>query len=164
MFNSRLELCDGIVASFNEEKNVYICHVAWLGREIEIWLSSGDYSDVSEINSLKMTFEKFWNEKVDFLTISQSDIKERLIPYIAKKRASDKKSLYREVSEDDFDAEYWLTSVYIIGTIDEAYGEVQMNFYKNGDEDLFESFFVSRDIDSGYVTFYFDYDIIADEI
>ena len=102
MFNRRLELCDGIVASFDDEKNVYICNVAWLGRDIEIWLSASDY-DEYEIKSLKITFEKFWNERADLLKASQNDIREKVIPYIASKRAAKKYSTFPDVSVDDFE-------------------------------------------------------------
>ena len=163
MINRRLELCDGIVASFDDEKNVYICNVAWLGRDIEIWLSASDYND-NEIKSLKLTFEKFWNERQSLLAASQNDIKERVIPYIAKKRDSNEYSLFSEVSADDFDADYWLTSVYIVSDLDGDYGEVQMNFYKDGNEDNDENFLVSRDLYSGYLTFYVDSFIISDDI
>ena len=163
MINRRLELCDGIVASFDDEKNVYICNVAWLGREIEIWLSAGDYDD-DEIKSLKLTFEKFWNERSSLLTASQNDIKERVIPYIAKERASNEYSFFSDVSADDFDADYWLTSVYIVGDLEGDYGEVQLNFFKDGDEDNGENFSVSRDLRSGFLTFYADYFMISDDI
>ena len=161
---SDLALCNGIVASFSEDKNVFICFIPWLGRKIEIWLSSGDYDDASELNNLKLSFEKFWNEKESLLSASQNDIKTRLIPYINHKRETDKKSLYREVSEDDFDADYWLTSVYICSGYEDEPGEIQMNFYKDGNEDCYECFFVSRDLSSDFLTFYFDFDMITDDI
>ena len=137
--------------------------MTWLGREIEIWLSASDYDDY-EIKSLKITFEKFWNERQSLLAASQNDIKERVIPYIAKKRASIEYSLFSEVSADDFDADYWLTSVYIVSDLDGDYGEVQMNFYKDGNEDNYENFLVSRDLISGYLTFYVDSFPISDDI
>ena len=164
MNSNRLELCDGIVASFNEEHNVFICYVPWLGRDIEIWLSAGDYDDVEELDNLKRTFEKFWNDKSSLLTESQNDIKEKVIPYIAKKRVTDKNSFLPDVSADDFDADYWLTSVYIVSGFEDDLGEVQMNFYKNGDEDSDENFMVNRDLTSGYLTFYVDYDLISEDI
>ena len=161
---ANLALCNDIVASFDNEKNVFICFIPWLGRKIEIWLSSGDYDDESELNNLKLSFEKFWNEKESLLLASQNDIKTRLIPYIRHKRETDKKSLYREVSEDDFDADYWLTSVYICSGYEDEPGEIQMNFYKDGDEDCYECFFVSRDLSSDFLTFYFDFHMITDDI
>ena len=163
MFKNKLELCNGIVASFNEKQNVYICYVPWLGRDIEIWLSAGDYEDDIEVCSLVKTFEKFWNDKVQLLTASQVDIKERVIPYMVKKNASLVIPWYKEVTADDFDADYWLTSVYVISDVGGGIGEIQMNFYKDGDEDN-DSFFVSRDLESGFLTFYVDTEIIADNI
>lgn len=159
-----LALCNDIVASFDNEKNAFICFIPWLGRKIEIWLSSGDYDDESELKNLKLTFEKFWNEKESLLSASQNDIKTRLIPCIRNKRKNDKKSLYREVSEDDFDADYWLTSVYICSGYEDEPGEIQMNFYKDGNEDCYECFFLSRDLSSDFLTFYFDFDMITDDI
>ncbi|MCQ2502936.1 MAG: hypothetical protein MJ084_04255 [Saccharofermentans sp.] len=163
MFNQRLDLCDGIVASFNEEQNVFICYVHWLGRDIEIWLSAGDYNDDIEINSLVKTFEKFWNEKSQLLKASQNDVKEKIIPYVVKKNASSKTPWYPEVTVDDFDAEFWLTSVYVLCEVDGGIGEIQMNFYRNGDEDN-DSFFVSRDLESGFLSFYVDMDMVTDKI
>ncbi|MBR6404270.1 MAG: hypothetical protein IKS48_12885 [Eubacterium sp.] len=163
MFNDRLELCNGIVASFNDERNVYICYVPWLGRDIEVWLSAGDYEDDIEIRSLEKTFEKFWNDKSQLLTASQVDIKEKVIPYIVKKNASLKIPRYKEITADDFDADYWLTSIYVLCDVGGGIGEIQMNFYKDGDEDN-DSFFVSRDLESGFLTFYVDMDMITDEI
>lgn len=160
MFSDRITLCDGIVASFSDEHNVYICYVPWLGRDIEVWLSAGEYNDESEIDSLKKTFEKFWSEKNKYLSAGQNDIKEKLIPYIAKKRSTDKKCYYRDISADDFDAEYWLTSIYIVSGID-GLGEVQLNFYKDGDEDSYECVFIGRDLESGYLSFYIDLDMIT---
>ena len=64
---------------------------------------------------------------------------------------------------DDFDAEFWLTSVYVLCEVDGGIGEIQMNFYRNGDEDN-DSFFVSRDLESGFLTFYVDMDMITDKI
>ena len=164
MINERIELCDGISAAFNYDNNVYICYVAWLGRDIEIWLSAGDYEDSAEIDSLRKSFEKFWTERSSFLTASQNDIKEKVIPYIANKRAADKHSTLPEVSVDDFDADYWLTSVYICSGFEEELGEIQMNFYKDGDEDSYECFWVSRDLSNGDLTFYVDCDMITDDI
>lgn len=163
MFRNSLDLCNGFVASFNEERNVYICYVHWLGRDIEIWLSAGDYEDDIEVSSLVKTFEKFWNEKGQLLTACQNDIKERVIPYVARKNASSKVTWYPEVTADDFDADYWLTSVYVLCEIDGGIGEIQMNFYKDGDEDN-DSFFVSRDLESGFLTFYVNMDMITDII
>ncbi|MBR4994098.1 MAG: hypothetical protein IKY04_07585 [Lachnospiraceae bacterium] len=164
MFTEKIELCDGIVAIFNEERNVYICCAAWLGRDIEICLSAGDYDDESEMDNLKRTFEKFWNERADLLKASQNDIREKVIPYIASKRAAKKYSTFPDVSVDDFDADYWLTSVYVLSGFDEDFGEIQMNFYKNANEDIFDCFFVSRDLNNGYLTFYVDGEIITDDI
>ena len=164
MFNKRLELCEGIVATFNVEHNVYICYVPWLGRDIEIWLSAGDYDDDTEINSLKKTFEKVWIERNQFLATSQADIKEKLLPYIAKKNSSSKEHIYPNVTADDFDADYWLTSIYFIAGFEGGYGEIQMNFYKDANEDNFDCFYISRDLETGYLTFYVDTDIITDEI
>ena len=164
MYNERIELCNGISAVFNYEKDVYICRLAWLGRDIEVWLSSGDYEDEPEIENLKLTFEKFWNEKGSLLTASQNDIREKVIPYIHRERATNKYSVFPDVSADDFDADYWLTSVFICSGFEEDLGEVQLNFYKDCDEDSGESFFVSHDLSSGNVTFYVDCDMITDNI
>ena len=162
--SNSLELCDGIVASFSEEHNVFICYVSWLDRDIEIWLSAGDYDDVEEIDNLKRTFEKFWNDKSSLLAESRNDIKEKVIPYIARKKVADKYSLLPDVSSDDFDADYCLTSVYIASGFEDDLGEVQMNFYKNGNEDSDANFMVNRDLTSGYLSFYVDYDLITDDI
>lgn len=164
MFENRIDLCDGITASFSSENNVYICFVPWLSRKIEIWLSAGDYDDPGEIDSLKCSFEKFWNDRTNYLTLCQNDIKDRLLPYIYEKKKSGKRPYYPDVSADDFDADYWLTSVYILSSFDGDLGEIQMNFYKEGNEENSESFFVSRDFDGVNVSFYVDMDMVTDNI
>lgn len=151
MFNNRLEMYGGFVAWFDEEKNVYVFNVPWLGRDIEVWLSSGDYEEDTEIEVLKKSFEEFWTNKEKYLNLAQNDIKETLLPYIATHDSGMAFLPYPKVSEDDFDAEYWLTSVYVVA--DSRMRELRFNFNKDDDDRHDGELSVTRDVDSGYLSF-----------
>lgn len=152
MVRRTIELINGFKATFNEEQNVYELKVPWLGREIDIWLSSGYYEDAAEMDCLAKAFERFWNEKQDLLRMAQDDIKDKLIPYISEHESPMKFLPYPKVTRDDFDAEYWLTSVYIVAMTD-TYNDVQFNFNKFDDENHYEELSVNRDVYSGYISF-----------
>ena len=151
MIKDQIEVYGGFKAWFDEEKNVYIVNVPWLGRDIEVWLSNGDYEDDNEIEILKKTFEEFWTDKEKYLSLAQSDIKEKLLPYVATHDSGSEFLPYPKASVDDFDADYWLTSVYIIA---DSFGrELQFNFHKEDDKYHDQGFSVRRDLDNSHLSF-----------
>ena len=151
MIRNTIELNDGFKATFDAEQNVYKLKVPWLGREIEIWLSAGDYEDEEELDCLTRAFERFWTEKKELLRMAQDDIRDELIPYISEHESTIKFLPYPEVTRDDFDAEYWLMSVYIIAMSDSD-NDVKFNFNKE-DENPGKELSVTRGMESGYISF-----------
>ena len=153
MIENKIEVYGGFVATFDEERYTYKFFVPWLSRNIEVWLSSGDLEDEKEMDHLKKTFERFWVDKDKYLKMGQDDIKSKLIPYISTHKSDIPHLNYPKVSPDDFDAEYWLTSVYISAMTD-SYTDVQLNFNKEDDELNLDELSVRRDINTGYLEFY----------
>jgi len=158
MINDQIEVYDGFKALFDEEKNVYIFKAPWLGRDIEIWLSSGAYEDEEDMKCLLEKFEQFWTQKETYLSKGQIDIKEKLLPYIAT-HENPIGFPYPKVSADDFDADYWLTSVYIIA---DKYGaDAQLNFNKEDDYLGDDQLSVVQDMNGDYVSFQAAFDTIT---
>lgn len=160
MFKEEIELCNGVTAIFSDSDNVYLCSVPWHSRSIEVKFSTGKYSDEAQIEGLKATFERFWNNRETFNSDAQSDIKENLLPYIATHESSFELLPFPKVSEDDFDAEYWLDSVYILYSDGDA--EVQMNYDKDGDELHSGELSVRISLDSDYRTYIAAFENIMD--
>ena len=152
MVKSSVELCDGIVAKYNEERTMYEAKVKWLGRDIELWLSSDPSESEEELEFTVKTFERFWTEKEKYLMMGQVDIKEKLLPYIASHKSLTGIIPYPEVSSDDFDAEYWLTSIYIIA-LEGFYTDLQLNFNKEDDEFGDGELSIKRDLDTGHIEY-----------
>lgn len=149
MYDSKIELCNGFTAYFNVDENVYFCNVPLLGREVRVKLCGGDY-DETEIEGLKTLFDRFWNDKDNIFKQGQKDIKEKLLPYMAKKKTNGLFD-YPIMSEDDFDADYWLTLVQI-AYAEDLWNEVHLFFGKPDDEEQ-DELCVVRDLDTGRVTF-----------
>ncbi len=152
MIKDKIELCDGIVAIYDEERTMYKAVVHWLGRDIEVWVSSDPYESEEELNYSIKTFERFWLDRDKYLKMGQDDIRDKLLPYIAEHEAPNGILPYPKVSPDGFDSEYWLTSVYIIA-LENFYTDVQLNFNKEDDEFGDSELSVKRDLNTGDVEY-----------
>ncbi|MBR5973562.1 MAG: hypothetical protein IK020_00090 [Clostridiales bacterium] len=162
MFNNRTELCDNLVGYFNEERNMYEVQVPWLGRKVVFWLSSGDYDDDHEMDCLKKAFETVYNRRDDFLTMAKTNIREKLLPYIASHEPSDSFLPYPKVSVDDFDADYWLTDVYVLGDSCDM-DEVQFNFNPEDDEERFSEISALISLHSGRIDYFVGYVLVNED-
>ena len=152
MIKERIELCDGLEACFDTERNLYKVVINWLNRDIDIWLSTSNYHDENEVAGMIASFEKFYNDKENLLARGQNDIKENLLPYIAEHESPEELLPYPKVLPDDFDADYWLTDAYVIGGIDQ-YIDVQLNFNRYDDEDRFEELSILRTLNNNSVEY-----------
>ena len=150
MINERIELCDGNVAFYDEDEDLYVCRLAWLGREIKVRLYSDEGSTEAEIEAIKKAFEKFYTNKKDFLSTCQNDIVEKLLPYMAETYSPSNFLSAPPISEDDFYADYSLSEVYI-STL-EGEKDIQLTFSaENGD-----IICVRRDLDNGNILEFFN--------
>ena len=150
MINERIELCDGNVAFYDEDDGLYVCRLAWLGREIRVRLYSDEGSAEAEVEAIKKAFEKFYINKKDFLSTCQNDIVEKLLPYMAETYSPTAFLSVPPISEDDFYADYSLSEVYI-GTLD-GDKDIQLTFSAENDDILC----VRRDLDNGNILEFFD--------
>ena len=151
MINERIELCDGNVAFYDEEERLYICRLAWLGREIRVRLYSDEDSAEADVEAIKKAFENFYANKKDYLSTCQNDVVEKLLPYIAENYSPDDFLSVPAISEDDFYTDYSLSEVYI-GTC-EGERDIQLTFSTENEEDII---CVHRDMDSGNIIEFFD--------
>ncbi len=150
MFDERIELCDGNVAFYDEEERLYICHLAWLGREIRVRLYSDEGSADADVKAIKKAFETFYVNKKDYLSRCQNDIVEKLLPYMAEHYSPTDYLSVPPITEDDFYADYSLSEVYI-GTL-EGDKDIQLTFSaENGD-----IICIRRDMDSGSIFEFYD--------
>ena len=145
----KIELCNGAIASFDEDKNIYLGYIPWNDDYIEVELSSDEYNE-NKIEGLKRAFETFWNERERFVEEGKRDIKEKLLPYTIKHNSLTEIKLYPDVSIDAFDADYQLTGIVILFTF---YSEVQILFNKADDLERYDELNVMRDLESGYISF-----------
>lgn len=150
MSENRIALCNGFTAYFNEDENAYLCQVPWLGREITVRLSGCDYDD-NEIADLKRVFERFWTDRDSLLKKSQVDIKKKLLPLIKEKKKTEKYCSFPDLSEDDFDADYWLTLVQIFPG--PSGDEVHFFFNQYDDKEHYNEIYIERELDSKHLTF-----------
>lgn len=151
MINNRIELCDGLTGFFDEIRNMYVVKVPWLGRKVDFWLSSSDYESEENIEGLKKAFEVVYNGRDNYLAKGKSSIREKLLPYIASYEPEDEILSYPKVSIDDFDADYWLTDVYVQGGF--GMDSVQFNFNPEDDEDRFDEISVEIYLDDNSVCY-----------
>lgn len=154
MFRNKIELCDNLTAIFNEDRNMYLVKISWLGREIPVYLSTGFYDEDDEVEGLIKAFELFYEKKSELLKKSQNDIKELLLPYIATHEPKEGYLSFPKVTLDDFDAEYWLIEVAVLGGSD-LDSDVDFYFDKlDNKEASDEMLSVYRNIDGDYLDFY----------
>ncbi len=73
------------------------------------------------------------------------------MPYMAKKKKNGFFD-YPIMSEDDFDADYWLTLVQI-AYAEDMWKEVHLFFGKLDDEEQYDEICVERDLDTGKLSF-----------
>ena len=151
MIYERIELCDGNVAFYDEGERLYICRLAWLGRKIKVRLYSDEGSAEAEVEAIKKAFETFYVNKMDYLSMCQNDIVEKLLPYIAENYSPTDFLSVSPISEDDFYADYSLSEVYI-GTF-EGTNDIQLTFSTENEEDII---CVHRDMNSGSIIEFFD--------
>jgi hypothetical protein len=144
------ELCNGTIASFDEDRNLYVCHFSWLDNDIEVLFSSDEYAN-DNINGLKRLFEAFWTDRDNWVEFGKNAIKNKLLPYIAKQSSSVELSLYPVVSADMFDTKYHLTGITVIWT--GCSDEVKLSFNNEEDMDHYDELSISRYPESDYITF-----------
>ena len=149
MNNKDIELCNGSVAYYDETNDRYECKIHWLGREITFKL----WCDEERLDELKDKFEQFWTAKEKWLSTCQKDIKETLIPYLPEAEP-DPLLDYPKLTADDFDADYWLTTVCIYQFVDDF--NMQLDFCVDADMDSLDWISVNREFDSDQVIFYVD--------
>jgi len=152
MSTNKIDLCNDVTAYLTEDGHMFKCNISWLSRSIEVSLSSGDYGDEKVIEGMKRTFERFWTDKESYLDDAKSAIKARLLPYIATHDSRDPDVPYPEVSEEIFEAEYWLDSIMVVFDDDASF--VQMNFDRNGGDKHYDEFCALVNIDREFVTFF----------
>ena len=151
MINNRIELCDGLIGFFDEFRNMYVVKVPLLGRKIEFWLSSSDYESEEDIEGVGKAFEIVYNGRDEFLSNGKNCIREKLLPYLASCDPDDDYGSYPKVSVDDFDADYWLTDVYVLGGC--GMDSVRFNFNPEEDEERFNEISVEIYLDDNSVCY-----------
>ena len=161
MIDSRIELCDGLIGFFDEFRNMYVVKVPWLGRKVEFWLSSSDYESEEDIEGLKKAFEIVYTGRDEFLSKGKNCIREKLLPYLASCDPEDDYVSYPRVSVDDFDANYWLTDVFVFGGF--GMDSVQFNFNPEDDDERSDEIGVNIYLDSYQVEYYAGSNPIADD-
>ena len=147
----RIELCDGIIAYPEDEGDVYSCKTPWLGREIKIRLYSSEETVDDMIETIKKAYESFLANRDKYLKMCQSDIVDKLLPFLSENESSCEYLPYPELSEDDFYADYWLSEVYI--ATGDLGNEMQFTFSSENEEDML---CVHRDLDNDTILDFFD--------
>lgn len=147
----RIELCEGIIAYPEDEGDVYSCKIPWLGREIEIRLYSSEETVDAVIETIKQAYESFMANKDNYLKMCQSDIVDKLLPFLSENESPCEYMPYPKITEDDFYADYWLSEVYI--ATGDLGNDMQFTF---SSENGVDTLCVHRDLDEGKILDFFD--------
>lgn len=162
MFNNRIDLCDELTGFFDEDRNMYMVSIPWLGRKVVFWLSSSDYASEDDIAGLKKAFEVVYRDRDAMLAKGKKYIRERLLPYIASHESDNEYLSYPEVSVDDFDADYWLTDVYVMGGF--GMDSVQFNFNPEDDDERYSEISINMFLDDDDIEYFAGLNQVADDV
>ena len=152
VYDDKLELCDGIVADYDDDRECFFTRVERLGEKVNLELFVLEDEDVAEIENLKQTFMKFWRQRDQLITRSQDAIKEKIIPDINRKKELKKdppdpkpkkivirnvpqfeKPTYPDITVEEFQKEYRLHTITVSSGSDYKYGDVILD-YRKGDD------------------------------
>ena len=168
--DSKLELCDGIVADYDSDRDCFFIRVKCLGKKVDLELFALEEDDVAELENLKNTFKKFWEQRDQLLELSQKTIKDTIIPNINRKIELKKdkpapkpkkivisnvqqfpKPTYPDITVEEFEKDYRLTTITVSSGCDYKFGDVTLRFEKN--ESLSDDITVKYDFDIDRVNY-----------